>query len=48
MDKQFIEGLTITELVVLQHELKAFPEDKTDWELVMDEIKRRHKQEIAK
>ena len=46
MDRQAIKDFSIAELVVLQHKLKEFPEDKEDWELVMAEIKERGKQDI--
>lgn len=46
MDKKFLESLSIPDLVVLQHALKRFPEDKKERDTVLEEIRVRYKAQI--
>lgn len=39
--KKFIKSLSVPELVVVQNDLRKFPEDKEHLAIVMQEIKRR-------
>lgn len=42
--KAWVKTLSVTELIVLQHDLRKYEEDKDYLSVVMDEIKSRSKQ----
>lgn len=46
MDKEGLEALSILDLVVLQHELKRFPEDREERQTVLKEIEVRHRKQM--
>ena len=41
MDKEFLKNYCLAELVMMQHDLRRFPEDKENLKDVLEEIKRR-------